>query len=279
MISMLTKQSELEPLHYVVQGEGTPVILLHGIAASLFDWKYLLPLLTQAGFRGFAPDLWGHGESSKPDSPDEYDFDAIYAHLLSWIANLNINQPIFLIGHSLGGLLSLKYALDWPNNIQGMVLINPFFQPSQLSPLLRLVQIRPELGEKALRTAPYWLIYALTGIELKSTAYDSTHTRMQIVEDYKRASPFIVHIAGKLPDLTNCLPEIFTPSLVIWGENDLTLNPDGFQKLVDALPIARGYSIPRCGHQPHLGKPEILNQVVLDFLNQVINSRSNSHGN
>ena len=274
LIKMLTTQSEHEPLHYIVQGEGTPVILIHGIASSLFDWKYLLPLLTQGGFRGYAPDLWGHGDSTKPDSPDEYDFDALYTHLVSWIAELNINRPFFLIGHSLGGLLSLKYALDWSNNIQGMVLINPFFQSNQLTPLLRLVQTWPELGEKALRAVPYWLIHVLTGLDLRSAAHDNTLTRTQIADDYKRASPFIVHIAGTIPDLTICLPEIFTPSLVIWGENDLTLNPDLFPELVEALPNARGYTIPRCGHQPHLGKPEILNWVVLDYLNQINGSRS-----
>lgn len=276
---MLTKQNEHEPLHYVVRGDGPPVILLHGIAASLNDWKYLLPLLVEAGFQGYAPDLWGHGESTKPDTPEVYDFDALYTHLLSWIIDLNFNQPLLLIGHSLGGLLSLKYALSRPENVQGIVLINPFFQPSQLSPLLRLIQRRPELGEKALRAAPYWLIHALTGLDLKSASDDITHTRTQIAVDYKRASPYIVHIAGTIPDLTNCLPEIITPTLVIWGENDLSLNPDLYPKLVDDLPNARGYAIPRCGHQPHLSQPEILNQVVLDFLDQIDNFRSKSYAN
>src|SRR3972149_9427070 len=125
-MSMRSQQNELVSLHYVVHGDGPPVVLLHGIAASLYDWKYLLPQLTQAGFQGYAPDLWGHGQSTKPDTPEVYDFNAIYTHMLSWIDDLNFNQPLFLIGHSLGGLLSLKYVFNRPENVQGMVLINPF---------------------------------------------------------------------------------------------------------------------------------------------------------
>ncbi|HJW91450.1 MAG TPA: alpha/beta hydrolase [Anaerolineales bacterium] len=252
-------------INYIRQGEGPPVILIHGIAASLSDWEFLMPALSAAGYASYALDLLGHGDSSKPDRDEHYHFRSLFHHLSDWIAGLQLQAPPVLIGHSLGGFLCLNYALERPMELQALVLIDPFYSKQQLSLVLRLLNRRPAFGERALRLAPLWFIQTIMGWDMQA-AHFSNRTRQQIAEDYKRASPKITHIAKSVPDLNNRLERVRSPALVIWGNRDRTLHPATFPTLVERLPHAQGHSIEDCGHQPHLGKPALVNRLVIDFL-------------
>ncbi len=265
---MKQRQYNRNGVNYIVQGEGPPVILVHGIGASLHDWRYLAPQLAAAGYSVYALDLLGHGESAKPEDAHHYHVEALYAHFATWLEQLNLSAPPAIAGHSLGGLLSLLYALRHPEKVNGLVLINPFYSPRQLSPLLRLVSRRPHWGEKAMRLTPQWLIYALSGWDV-DTAGRQPQARQQIALDYKRASPYFVYITREVPDLTPHLSGVHAPTLVIWGERDLSLRPSSFPPLLQALPRARGHAIPDCGHQPHIGKPEVVGRLMLEFISQL----------
>ena len=265
---MLDEMSQVRgaPIHYVSQGEGDPVILVHGIFASLYDWMRLAPALSAGGYRALAPDLFGHGESLKPDDPGQYTIETIYAYLEAWIDSLGLDRPAALVGHSMGGYLSLRYSLAHPERVCGLVLINPLYTLEQLSPLIRLVSRRPEFGERALRRAPEWLMNALLGWDPSKPADFSAQARRQIANDYKRASPHIVYLTRSVPDLTPALPQVKIPALVVWGDKDQTLNPESFELLAGCLANAHSHPIPGCGHQPHIGKPALVNRLALEFI-------------
>jgi pimeloyl-ACP methyl ester carboxylesterase len=250
---------------YTTEGEGQPIILIHGVAASRYDWTSLIPALANAGFQAYALDLPGHGDSDKPDDPNQYHVEIYHNRLQEWIDALKLNLPPILIGHSLGGYLSLVYANRYREKIAGLILIDPLYTPDQLSPLLRIARRRPDLGAKTMRIIPEWLINLLLGWDPGSAADFSPEARQQIANDYKRASPHFVYITQDIPDLTPILTDIEQPTQVIWGEHDLTLSPDSFPRLVQLLKNAKGIPIHSCGHQPHIGKPELVNHLVLDF--------------
>jgi len=149
------------PISYKSDGRGRPVVLFHGIAASNLDWEFLSPLLVNHGFRAIRPDLPGHGESIKPKDQTLYTFEWLYQMIRVWIEELHLDQEMILIGHSLGGLISLRLANDMPERVTKLVLVDPFFHRRQLSPFLRFVNRRPELCGKALDAAPPWLIHAI----------------------------------------------------------------------------------------------------------------------
>ena len=247
-------------------GKGRPVILIHGMASSLSDWTSLAPELANSGFTAYALDLLGHGESAKPDDPQQYHIESIYRHFQNWVASLNLDTPPVLVGHSLGGYLGLMHAIHLPETVSGLVLIDPFFESRQLSLLSRLVSYRPKLGEKVMSVTPQWLIHAVIGWNSDITAHFSKEARRQMAADYKRASPRFVYITRDMPDLSNSLPDVNVPTLVIWGERDRTLRPASFPRLVQILPNATGYPVSATGHQPHISKPELVNRVTLEFL-------------
>lgn len=89
--------------YYEVAGQGQPVVLVHGMAASRRDWDFLVPELVQAGYRTYRLDLLGHGASSKPRDARRYTIEDLYAHLDAWLAHQDINEPAVFIGHSMGG--------------------------------------------------------------------------------------------------------------------------------------------------------------------------------
>lgn len=253
-------------LYSVVSGEGPTVILIHGMAASLNDWGLMLPALARAGYRTYAVDLLGHGESAKPEHVEHYTMKAVYGTLEEWIERLDARPPYFLVGHSMGGYLSLKLSLRHPEWVRRIALINPMYSTQQLSPIFRVLHRQPELGIKLLERVPHQIVDAALRFDPTLVRDFPLSSRQQIVSDVKRASPHILNIPRTIPDLTHELPYVHTPALVIWGDHDRTLEPRSFPLLVSSLPDARGHPVPGCGHQPHRSQPALVNSLVIEFL-------------
>ena len=266
----------IKNVNSVRAGEGAPVILVHGLAASLHDWDALLPELAAHNYAGYALDLLGHGESAKPRKIDHYTGDSVFAHMLGWIDSLDLEQPAILIGHSLGGYMALQFALQSPERVRALVLVNPFYTQSQLPPTLRFFLRRPLLNTALIQHTPYWLFRLM--IDVTSLQFGNSnekfHTlpervRIQTALDYKRAAPGIYNIPRTLRDLTPELPHVTQPTLVVWGARDQTINPKTFPPLVAKMPNAHGEVMPICGHVPHQCHAKTFNDKVFDFLNSL----------
>ncbi len=261
-------------VNYVRQGYGDPVILTHGLAASLHDWDDLLPELSASGYSGYALDLLGHGESEKPLHHHHYTLEDTFAHYSKWIDSLQRREPLILIGHSLGGGLSLMYTLRHPERVRALVLVNPFYDLKQLPPMLQRMfhhqLIKPELIERA----PYGLFRFFVDVTSFSTYVGKReshvlpeHIRYQTALDYKRAASGIYKIPRTLQGLTRDLSRVTQPTLLLWGGRDQTLAPSSFPNLMTMLPNVKGtHELPACGHVPHQCHPEKFNPHVMNFL-------------
>ncbi len=257
--------------YYIRQGSGTPVILIHGIAASHHDWDDLTPELTRHGYASYALDLLGHGESPKPDSR-AYRIDWLFEHFSKWMRSLQLTEPAILIGHSLGGYLALEYAHCLPAWTRGLVLVNPFYARSQLPLLLRRSYGRTNLRHFIIGRTPEWLFRLIVDTTSAAMGHSSgalhalpERIRAQTALDYIRTAPGVYNIPNEVPDTTHFLSQLTLPTLVVWGERDRTLAPASFPKLVESMPLARGKSI-RAGHVPHQSNATEFNSLVLEFL-------------
>jgi 3-oxoadipate enol-lactonase len=257
------------PVNYVQQGIGSPVILIHGLAASLHDWDDLIPALAATSHSVYALDLLGHGESGKPRNLSEYNVDTVFDHFSAWIDSLQIAQPMILIGHSLGGYIALQYALLHPQRVKALVLANPFFSKSQLPLLLRINYGRPLISTTMIQYTPEWLfrrVIDLTSLSIRNGYALSRAVRNQTAADYKRAHPGIFNIIHSVIDFTPWFPCISQPTLVMWGSRDQTLASSSFSKIIPVIPNARGNSISGARHVPHQSHPEEFNKQTLEFL-------------
>ena len=260
--------------NYINHGSGTPVILIHGLAASLHDWNDLIPELSANGYTSYALDLLGHGESPKLDSR-AYQMDWIFEHFVQWMKSLHLTEPAILIGHSMGGYVALEYARRVSAWTRGLILVDPFYSRSQLPPLLRKTYSHSSLSSLVIGRTPDWLFRFFVDLSSVATGHSvgALHSlpediRAQTVLDFKRTAPGVYHLPNAIEDLTPYLHSINTPTLVIWGDRDQTLAPASFSHLVNKLPKARG-EVLRAGHVPHQSHAPEFNQMVMKFLKEL----------
>ena len=260
--------------NYINHGTGTPVILIHGLAASLHDWNDLIPDLSANGYASYALDLLGHGDSPKLDSR-AYQMDWIFEHFSSWMKSLHLTEPAILIGHSMGGYVALEYARRVSAWTKGLILVDPFYSRSQLPPLLRKTYGHSSLSSLVVGRTPEWLFRFFVDLSSVATGHSigGMHSlpekiRAQTALDFKRTAPGVYHIPNGIADMTQYLHQINTPTLVVWGEKDQTLDVSSFPRLVNGLPKARGELL-RAGHVPHQSHATAFNQLVMEFLKEL----------
>lgn len=260
--------------NYISRGTGAPVVMIHGLAASLHDWNDLIPELSGNGYASYALDLLGHGDSPRLDSRT-YQMDWVLDHFSSWMKSLRLTEPAILIGHSLGGYVALEYARRVSAWTRGLVLVNPFYSRSQLSRLLRQTYNHAGLSSLLLGRTPEWLLRFFVDISSVATGHSigALHSlpesiRAQTALDFKRTAPGVYHLPNAVADLTESLHEVNVPALVVWGDHDQTLAPSSFSQLVNKLPKARG-EVLRAGHVPHQSHAPDFNQLVMNFLKEL----------
>jgi pimeloyl-ACP methyl ester carboxylesterase len=131
-------------LHYVIGGQGDPVVLLHGWPQTWYEWRHIMPALAK-NYTVIAPDLRGFGDSSKPITG--YDGNTTAEDIYQLISQLGFNN-IFLVAHDVGAQAAYSYAAAHPNNVSKLVLMDfpfPGFLP-------------PEFGQNG----PWWFAFYQT---------------------------------------------------------------------------------------------------------------------
>ncbi len=257
--------------NFIQQGTGIPVILIHGLAASLHDWDELIPELTQNGYASYALDLLGHGESPRLDSR-AYQMEWMFEHFMGWMRSLHLTEPAIIIGHSLGGYVALEYARRVSAWTRGLILVNPFYSRSQLPFFMQRSYSRRNLRGLIVGKTPAWMFRAIVDITSRAMGHSAgalhslpEQIRVQTALDYTRTAPGVYNLTTVASDQTEYLAHITVPTLVVWGDRDQTLTPVSFPKMVDVMPRAVGKSI-HAGHVPHQSNAPEFNEMVLEFL-------------
>ena len=253
-----------------------PLLLLHGIFDNKATWFRLTARLP--GHRIIAPDLIGHGHSSKPTfaarpAPERYSPDMQVSYLASFIAALDLDDVI-LLGNSLGGGLALRLYLDFPAlaaKVRGLVLIDAAGYPHKLPVHVRT--LGSSLG-KLLAHAPIHTLARTFGLLRLATWL----TFRRCFHDRSKIPPELATVASAALETPNAVyayhysaqnlipPDIATfhqrfgaiacPTLVLWGQQDRILPVRSAQLFAAALPCADLHIFPNCGHAPHLEYPD-----------------------
>lgn len=270
-------------VQYTVEGDGLPLVLIHGFGASIGHWRNNIPVLAAAGHRVYALDLLGFGGSEKPAL--DYSLD-LWAVLLKDFWHHHIRIPAIFVGNSIGGLLVLMTLANSPDIAKGGVLLNCAgslnHRPEDLPRALGLVM---GLFSKLVSTP---VIGALIFSQVRQRFRIRSALR-QVYGNRDAITPELVELlyrpscdlgAQKVfasvltappgPRPSELLPKIKHPLLVLWGENDPWTPIQGatiYQNLADdPSRVVTFQAIANTGHCPHDERPEIVNGLILDWL-------------
>ncbi|MDX2273444.1 MAG: alpha/beta fold hydrolase [Cyanobacteriota bacterium] len=271
------------PIQYTVMGSGQPLLLIHGFGASIGHWRQNIPVLAEAGYQVWAIDLLGFGGSGKP--PIAYSL-SVWQEMLKDFWQQHMQKPTIFVGNSIGGLLSLMMVADHPDLAAGAILLNCAgglnHRADELNPFLALIMASftrlvatPIIGE--------WLFEQIRQKSRIRSTLQQVYCHPAAITDelvdllYQPAcdvgaqkvfASILTAPAGPRPE--ELLPKLRHPLLVLWGEGDpWTPIQRGktFEQYVSNLDY-QFIGIPETGHCPHDERPELVNRLMLDWLDQ-----------
>ncbi|MGD1700509.1 alpha/beta fold hydrolase [Dapis sp. BLCC M229] len=253
---------------FVSQGkDNTPILLLHGFDSSIFEFRRLLPLLA-AENQTFAVDLLGFGFTDRLANL-KINPQAIATHLYSFWKSL-INQPVILVGASMGGAAAIDFTLTYPEVVKKLVLIdsagmqnNPIISKFIFPPLdyfatefLRRPQVRASIS----RSAYFDKSFATLDANICARLHLEMPGWNQALISFTKS--------GGYGNFKQKLPSMRQQTLILWGENDRILGTGDAGKLEGAIANSQLIWIPNCGHVPHLEKSQITTNYILDFIRE-----------
>ena len=257
-------------MHYVDEGHGAPVLLLHGEPTSSFLWRNIVPQLPG---RKVAPDLIGFGGSDKPEDVGWYSYDRHVDSVARLVEELDL-RGLTLVVHDWGGPIGLRVAVENPERVERVVLLNTGIgggrPPSET--WLRFREVVREVGG-ALDIGR--LVEAGTARGLPDYVREAYDAPFPTPESKAGVLAF-PELVPTDPDHPNTGPmnrvlEAMTkwekPTLVVWGAEDTVLPSRFAQRFVDLIPGARGpVLIEGASHFLQEDKPDEVAKAIRDFI-------------
>lgn len=254
------------------------VLFLHGFPECYYSWRHQMPAVSRVGFRVWAPDLRGYNLTDKPRGIGAYHLNALELDVYELLNAAGADKAI-LVGHDWGALIAWRFAMDYPERLDKLVIMNVphpacygtgFRMPSQWlkSWYIGAFQI-PYLPERLMSRNARRVAEGLRWGSVRKQAFNDADIAvyakaiaqpgvMRAAINYYRA---LARWGFRLP-----VKRIDVPTMMVWGEQDLALRQEltyGTEKWVTDFRI---HYIPDCGHWVQNEAPDVVNQLLVDFI-------------
>ncbi len=260
-------------IHYTESGSGFPVLMIHGFGGSNRDF-ILLDSLIQGKYRVIRVDLPGFGLSDFPKQKDlDPDYIKVYDQYFSFLLDTLHLDSCYVMGNSLGGLMSWNLAVNHPRVVKKLVLFN--------SAGYDMAEVIKSANAKIFKYKIVQLLLQkgmpefLTKRGMSRVFYNKsllTEDRTQRVNDFwnrKSNLTQILSMASSTKYLNqNLIKQVACPTLIIWGKQDKVVSPKYADRFHADIKNSQEIIYDNCGHVPMLEKPESSAQDVLKFLEE-----------
>ncbi len=267
-------------MHFVDEGEGDPIVLLHGDPTWGYLWRNFIPVLSERA-RCIVPDHMGMGKSEVPRQPYPYRLAHHVANLEALLIGLNLRQ-ITLVVHDWGGPVGLGFAIRQPDRIKRLVITNSWASARWPgAPFPRLIEmIRSSGGEKFVLERNGYLERALTG-----TTHHAERLTDLVMDAYRapfptRESRVAMLCWSRDIPVTEADPSYLemqriekslslfakTPTLILWGMLDPVLPPSVLRWWQKVYPQATTHEIEDASHFLQEDAPQQIGEYINDFI-------------
>ncbi len=267
-------------MHYVTQGTGPLIVLLHGFPEFWYSWRHQISFLAEHGYTVVAPDLRGYNDSDKPRKG--YNVGTLVRDIEGLIKGLG-QEKATIVGHDWGGALAWAFAMRYPQMTERLIVLNAPHPAAMYRELRTLKQLRkswymfffqlPWLPEAILSRNRAEVI----GEMLSRSAVQKSAFPPEVIEKYRDAMSkpgamtaalnYYRQMFRRSPrKTTGRIQTISAPTLLLWGEQDIALGIElthGLEQWVENIQV---HYLPDSGHWVQQEKPDSVNQLMLDFL-------------
>jgi pimeloyl-ACP methyl ester carboxylesterase len=257
-------------VHYQECGTGTPLVLVHGFMSSTFDWKDVLPLLSNR-FHLIAVDLKGFGFTAKPKG--DYTLGAQAEMVVRLLDHLKIEKAV-LCGQSMGGKVVLRVASRHPGRVSALILVDSGgVKIGKGKPANRSVRRWPVIGPLAeALTLSSSASFVRDGLrrcyyDKAKVTEDRVATCHRVLKTRAGQSATRATLAQASPELTEpVISSLGQPTLIIWGAQDQLVPLEAGKRFHTLIPGSRLVVFDQCGHAPQNEMPERFAKEVTEFL-------------
>jgi pimeloyl-ACP methyl ester carboxylesterase len=254
------------------EGEGRPVLLLHGFPDSSHLWRHQVPALVESGMRVIAPDLRGFGESDKPEAVEEYTVSRSVADMLALLDGLDIER-VHVVGHDWGAGVAWGLAAFAPARVDRLVAMSVGHPNALRSPSI-------EKREKGW----YQLLFQFAAAE-ELLMRDDWKLFRELLRDDGDIERYLADLSrpGALTTALNwyranlsphreleprsAVPAVAAPTLGLWSSGDNYLTEDGMLRSAEHVTGPWRYErIEGASHWMQLDAPARINELLLEFL-------------
>ncbi len=262
-------------IHYKKYGSGEPVfILLHGFGASLFSWREVTEPLAEIG-TVIAYDRPAFGLTERPmewEGESPYSQEVQIQLVIGLMDALGVEKAI-LVGNSAGGTISMLAALQYPERVESLILVDPAVYagggaPSWSRPLLKtphMNRVGPLIARQIQTRGPELVELAWHDPSKITPDIMEGYQKPLQVENWDKALWYLT-VSSRESGLAERLEELTLPILVITGDDDRIVPTEQSVRLAGELPNASLVVIPQSGHVPHEETPAEFMQAVIQFL-------------
>ena len=258
-------------VHYELKGPetGQLVVLVHGFSVPYYIWEHTFPALLAAGLRVLRYDLFGRGYSDRPDLP--YTMELFVRQLKDLLEALQVNNPVDLVGLSMGGPISAGFTDRYPERVRKLCLLDPAGFQARRPVVYKLLAL-PGLGETLIGLFAKRLLASSQPSDFympeKFPGYPEQFLPQMQYQGFKRAilSTLRVGPLGGLTQTYQRLAAYGLPVLLIWGRQDKLVPFKLSEKARQILPQAEFHAIDQAGHIAHYERPQVVNPLLVAFL-------------
>lgn len=247
---------------YDVEGEGQLVVCVPSLGDMRGEYRFLMPLLTAAGFKVAVMDVRGHGETSK--TWDDFSVVGVGQDILALIRELNAG-PAIVIGTSMGGGAAIWASVESPDLVKGMILVNPFVDGDSDRLLVAILSV---LFARPWGPAMWKKYYTSLYPTHKPADFDQylSNLKMNIQEEGRLEALMKMLRASKRAS-GDRMGQVTQPALVIMGSKDPDFkNPAAEGKRVAQALRGSVEIIDQAGHYPHAEMPGTTAEKILSFI-------------